>query len=431
VPGPDPLLPAADAGAAAPPRAAPRIFYGWVIVAAAFLVLFTTYGTQYCFGVFFPALLAEFGWSRASLSGAFSLYSFSYGAFALLAGRLTDRWGPRAVVALGGVFLGLGLIGMSLTSKVWHPYVAYGCVAALGMSTAFVPCSSTVARWFVRRRGLAVGLAFSGMGLGTLLLPPLAHLAVSRLGWRGAYVAFGVGVLLALNLIALLMRRDPESLGLLPDGDRALHRAGAAPPPEPGWTVASAARTGAFWMIFGIFATSWVFVFGPLVHLVPMATGLGVSPLLAATLLSMLGLAALFGRLFLGGISDGFGRRLTLAVSLALQVVSFAALAVSHSLTGLYVAAFLFGFSYGGVTVMFPALIADFFGREQAGSLVGLLFAIAGSMGAWGPLGAGFIYDRFGSYGLAWWLSAGFNVLALALLAFTHAPPEPAHGRTA
>jgi MFS family permease len=136
----------------------------------------------------------------------------------------------------------------------------------------------------------------------------------------------------------------------------------------------------------------------------------------------MLGLAALFGRLFLGGISDGFGRRLTLAVSLALQVVSFAALAVSHSLTGLYVAAFLFGFSYGGVTVMFPALIADFFGREQAGSLVGLLFAIAGSMAALGPLAAGWIYDRSGTYAPAWWLAAALNGVSLALLAFTRAP---------
>jgi MFS family permease len=299
------------------------------------------------------------------------------------------------------------------------------------MSTAFVPCSATVARWFVRRRGLAVGLAFAGMGLGTLVLPPVAHFLVSRVGWRWAYVVFGAGVLVFLNLIATVMRRDPESVGLRPDGDHAPPRPEGAGARPHAWTIGGAARTRSFWMIFGVFAATWVPVFGPLVHLVPMARGFGISPLLAATLVSALGLAALLGRLLMGGISDRIGRRPTLAAALALQVVAFVALSQSRSLGALYVAASLFGFSYGGVSVMFPALVADFFGREQTGSLVGLLFAIAGSMGAWGPLGAGFIYDRFGSYGLAWWLSAGFNVLALALLAFTHAPPEPAHGRTA
>jgi MFS family permease len=408
-----------------------RLFYGWVIVGGAFFVLFMAYGAQYSFGVFFSALIEEFGWSRASLSGAFSLYAFAYGAFGLIAGRLTDRWGPRVVIAAGGGFLGAGLVAMSRVREIWHPYVLYGLVAALGMSTAFVPCSATVARWFVRRRGLAVGLAFAGMGLGTLVLPPVAHFLVSRVGWRWAYVVFGAGVLVFLNLIATVMRRDPESVGLRPDGDHAPPRPEGAGARPHAWTIGGAARTRSFWMIFGVFAATWVPVFGPLVHLVPMARGFGISPLLAATLVSALGLAALLGRLLMGGISDRIGRRPTLAAALALQVVAFVALSQSRSLGALYVAASLFGFSYGGVSVMFPALVADFFGREQTGSLVGLLFAIAGSMGAWGPLGAGFIYDRFGSYGLAWWLSAGFNVLALALLAFTHAPPEPAHGRTA
>jgi MFS family permease len=182
-------------------------------------------------------------------------------------------------------------------------------------------------------------------------------------------------------------------------------------------------------MIFGIFAATWVPVFGPLVHLVPMARGFGISPLLAATLVSALGLAALFGRLLMGAVSDRLGRRPTLAAGLVLQVLAFVALSQSRSLPALYVAVSLFGFSYGGVSVLFPALVADFFGRAQAGSLVGILFAIAGSMAAWGPLGAGWIYDHFGGYGLAWRLSAGFNVVALALLAFTHPPAETARRR--
>jgi MFS family permease len=400
------------------------VFYGWVVVAGAFLVLLMAYGAQYSFGVFFSALLDEFGWSRASLSGAFSLYAFAYSAFGLVTGRVTDRWGPRVVIAAGGVFLGAGLAAMAAAQTLWHPYVLYGVVAAMGMATAYVPCSATVARWFVRRRGLAVGLASAGMGLGTLLLPPLAHVLVERVGWRGAYVVFGVAVFVALELIATVMRRDPESLGLLPDGDHAPRAVTSGSARDPGYTVAAAVRTRAFWMLFGLFSATWIPVFTPLVHLVPMARGLGVPAMTAATLVSALGLAAVVGRLLMGSVSDRVGRRRTLAVSLALQVVAFGALAGATSLGALYGAAVLFGFSYGGASVMFPATVADFFGREQAGTLVGILFATAGSMAALGPLGAGWIYDRVGSYALAWWLSAGCNAVALGFLAFTHAPGQ-------
>jgi len=413
-------MPAASPGAR--PGTA-RLFYGWIVVAGAFLILFMAYGTQYAFGVFFAALTDEFGWSRASLSGVFSLYAFTYAAFALVSGRLTDRWGPRAVIAVGGVLLGLGLIAMSRVSALWQPYVCYGLVAALGMSTAYVPCNATVAKWFTRRRGLAIGLASAGGSLGTFALPPVAHFAVSRLGWRWAYVVFGVAVLLALNALAVLMRRDPETLGLGPDGDA---RPRGAPARSPGWTTGRAMRSRVFWLLFAVFSATWIPVFIPLVHLVPMARGLGVSPLLAATLVSALGASALVGRLLMGGASDRIGRRAALAVALALQSAAFIGFALAHELPGLYAASLVFGFAYGAGSTLFPAAVADYFGREQAASLAGLLFALAGSMAAWGPLAAGFIYDRAGDYQLAWWLSAGFNALALVLLAFARPPAEQA-----
>src|SRR5262249_56619807 len=127
-------------------------------------------------------------WSRASLSGVFSVYTVVYSALALAAGRLTDRWGPRVVIALGGCFLGLGLMGMSRVSALWQPYMLYGLVAALGMSTVFVPCAATVARWFVRHRGLALGVTSSGISVGVFILPPVAHFLVSRAGWRYSYL---------------------------------------------------------------------------------------------------------------------------------------------------------------------------------------------------------------------------------------------------
>jgi MFS family permease len=278
-----------------------------------------------------------------------------------------------------------------------------------------------VAKWFTRRRGLAIGLASAGGSLGTFVLPPVAHVVVSRLGWRWAYVVFGVAVLLALNALAVLMRRDPETIGLRPDGD-ASSRSATAPPEA--WTARRAMRTRAFWLLFAVFSTTWITVFVPLVHLVPMARGLGVPPLLAATLVSALGAAALVGRLLMGGASDRIGRRAALAVALALQSAAFVGFALARELPGLYAASLLFGFSYGAGSTLFPAAVADYFGREQAASLAGLLFALAGSMAAWGPFAAGVIYDRAGSYQLAWWLGAGFNALALILVAVAR-PPAP------
>jgi MFS family permease len=400
----------------------PAPFYGWVVVGTAFSVLFMAYGAQFSFGVFFSALLEEFGWSRGALSGAFALYAFGYSGLSVASGHLTDRWGPRAVIAIGGVFLGAGWVAMSATSAIWHPYVFYGVVAAIGMSTANVPCTATVARWFVRRRGLTTGLASAGGSFGAFCLPPIAQLLVSGVGWRRAYVIFGAAILLMLNLLAPLMKRDPEGLGLTPDGDPPSEHTGAVAARGTDYTMSQAMRTRAFWVLFALFAATWIPIFAPLVHLVPLARGLGVDPLVASTLVSALGMAAIVGRLVMGTASDRFGRRPAIGICLVLQVAAFLGFAAAGTLPGLYAASITFGYSYGAISALFPAVVADFFGRERAGSLVGVLFAMSGSMAALGPLAAGFIYDRTGSYGPAWVGSAALNVAALGLLAWARPP---------
>lgn len=234
--------------------------YGWVVVGAAFTVLFLAYGVQYAFGLFFTALTEEFGWSRASLSGVFSLYAASYAFFGLFAGRLTDRWGPRAVVALGGGFLGLGL-GLSGGVQNLAPLYATYLVAAVGMSTAYVPCTATVARWFAARRGLAVGLAMSGASLGTFAVPPLVALLLAEVGWRRAYVLLGVGLALSLGLLAGLFVRDPR--------DRELAPYGVGPPAAPtttlenGWPLRRIVRHRSFALLVATYMMTWTPVFMP------------------------------------------------------------------------------------------------------------------------------------------------------------------------
>jgi MFS family permease len=396
-------------------------FYGWRIVAAAFVILFTAYGAQYCFGVFFAALLDEFRWSRAGLAGVFSLYAFGYCVVGFPAGRLTDRWGPRAVVTTGAVFLGAALAGMALVQRLWEPYVIYGVIGALGMGTAYVPCHSTVVKWFARRRGLAVGIASTGASLGTFALPPLAHGLVTAIGWRGAYVVFGLGVFVALALAAAVMRRDPRSMGLWPDGDDAPTGASRAST-AAAWTLGDAMRTRAFWLIAAAFTATWLAVFIPLVHLVPFARDLGYDARTGAWLVSALGAGAVGGRLVMGAVSDRTGRRPAIVAAMLLQAAAFVAFASVRGLHPLLATAVAFGFSYGTISALFAAIVGDLFGAEQAGSLVGLLFAVAGTLAAWGPLVAGLVYDTTGSYGPVFHFAAAANVLAAVLIGLARGP---------
>ena len=397
------------------------IFYGWRVVAAAFVVLFTAYGAQYSFGVFFAALLDEFRWSRAGLAGVFSLYAFGYCVVGFPAGRLTDRWGPRAVVTVGGVFLGGALAAMALVRELWQPYVIYGVVAALGMGTAYVPCHSTVVKWFARRRGIAIGLASTGASLGTFALPPVAQHVVDVAGWRAAYLVFGVGVFAAVALAATVMRRDPRSMGLGPDGDAAMTpRFGD--PVQWSWPLRRAVGSGAFWLIAAAFSATWLAVFIPLVHLVPLARDLGYGAPTGAWLVSALGGGAVVGRLVGGALSDRTGRRPAIVAAMALQAVAFFGFAGARELQALVVTAVAFGVSYGTISALFPAIVGDFFGPEHAGSLVGFLFAFGGALAAWGPLAAGVVYDATGGYTIVFRFAAAVNVAAAILVGLARAP---------
>jgi MFS family permease len=396
------------------------IFRGWIIVGGAFMVLAVAYGAQYSFGLFFAALVEEFHWSRASLSGVFSLYVFAYTALGLVAGRSTDRWGPRVVIGIGGICLGVALAGMALVTQLWQPYVLYGGLAALGMSTAFIPCSTTVVRWFQSGRGLAVGIAATGQSLGTLFVPPLAHLLIARVGWRTSYLIFGAAVTVTLTTMSRVMHRDPEALGLRPWG-----AAGDAPAGETsgGYLFAAALATRAFWVLVAVFALTWIPLFVPLVHLVIYARDLGFPAAVGAWATGAIGAGAIGGRIVMGTASDRFGRKPTLVIGLVLQTLAFLGFVTGEGLATLVGSALLFGYSYAAVSVTYPAIIADYFGRAHAGAIVGGMFTIAGPASGIGPVAAGAIRDATGSYAAAFIGAAALNMAAV-LLALTVRPPD-------
>jgi OFA family oxalate/formate antiporter-like MFS transporter len=402
------------------------LFYGWIIVGCAFAILCVAYGIQFTFGVFMPAISADTGWDRASLSVPYSLYVFVYSALGVVTGRLTDRWGPRVVLTVGGCLLGSGIVLMSQAHALWQIYVFLGLIAASGMSAAYVPCNATVVRWFTQRRGLALSVTSSGASFGNFLFPPLVAALISAYGWRRTYLLLGLLGAGVVSLCASFIVRDPEKMNLYPDGRRPVEsshtRTQERVPITAEWTLASAKRTSAFWLLNAIFTLTWLVVFMPMVHIVPFAVDLGISSVRAAMTISVIGIAGFAGRLLLGPISDRLGRLPALGLCLLLQALSFIGFVCTTGLASLYPAAAVFGFSYGGATALFPAIIGDFYGRTAVGSIVGFIFALAGSPAAFGPLIAGYIYHATGHYSVAFVLSAGLNVAALLLLLLLRKP---------
>ena len=380
------------------------------------------YGAQYSFGVFFSAMLDELGWSRAGLAGVFSLYGFVYVALSFWSGRLTDRLGPRTVVALGGLCLGAGMILVSRIQSPWQLYLVYGVLAGIGMSAVYVPCNATLVKWFVRRRGLAVGIVGGGASLGIAVFPLLAEALIDRFGWRTTYLLFGVAIAVLLNLLARWLVRDPAARNLHPDGvTPAMQARSPEGADEVSWTLPEARRTLPFWLLTGMMFLSLFSIPSAYVHLPQHARDLGLG-VPRSTFLAMVGLFALLGNLSLGPLADWLGRRGALLLSAGLGTAAFAGLAMAGDAAGLYLASASFGFYYGTYASLFPAVVGDFFGRQHTGSLSGFIFALGSLSSAAGPVATGLIADRTGSYTTAFLCATAVNGLALLLLAMARPP---------
>lgn len=393
------------------PVARQPVFPGWYVAAGAFSVLFLAYGLQFSYGLFVTGMARELGWSRADTSLPYALYVLCYMLLSVYTGRATDRVGPRVVITVGAALLGLGWGMSAMVTARWHLVVTLGLVAALGMSVTWVPCNATVARWFVRRRGLAVGLASSGTSFGNFIVPPIAAVLIEGFGWR---VALGVlaGTCAGMMVIAArAMRRDPESCGLAPDGDPLPPVRAAA----SGLTLRSAARRASFRLLTAIYMLTWLAVFIPFVHGVALAEDLGFTKTGGASVLSAIGLGGVLGRLLSGALLDRLGHFRTLYAIFALQTASFALFALAEGLPTLWLAAALFGYAYGGGVTALAPLCSGLFGRVHVGAIVGAIFALTAVPSALGPWIAGWLHDVSGSYGPALWLGAALNLAALLL----------------
>jgi MFS family permease len=394
-------------------------YRGWALVWALGITATVSYGTmQYFFAVLLVPMQRELGWSRALISGAFSVALVSAALLGLPVGRLVDRHGARGLMTAGSLLGGAGLIATAAVRQPWQFYVLWSGVIALSMSLTLYPVAFTViTNWFVRRRGAALALLTLLGGLASPIFIPLAGLLVQRLGWRETLVIFGlVQLVVAVPLHALVVRRRPEDLGLLPDGEVR----SVAPEPRPsGLLLREAVGSLPFWTITASGALAWAAHFAVLTHQVAYLIGRGFDPVLAASAAGLLGAASLPGRYVLNRLSDRLSSQTLLACCTLGEAVGVVLLTLAATPALIWAYVVVYGASFGATSSLRASTMADHFGRRAFGAITaaaGIPIAVASSLG---PIGAGVLYDRVGSYGPALALIAAAFVLSAAAIAIT------------
>jgi OFA family oxalate/formate antiporter-like MFS transporter len=386
-------------------------YYGYVIVAASTLILMVVYSSYYSYSIFFNSLAIEFNSTKAAISGAFSLTVIMSGLISAFAGGASDRFGPKAVSLFCGLCLGIGLLLMSLVNAIWQVYVIYGIFIAIGVGGLFPAVISTVARWFTDKRGMMIGIVTAGLGVGSIILSPLISYLITAYTWRRAYVITGIIVLAVVLTASQFLKRDPESAVKLSSDKKTAAK--AIPGVGRDYTYREAIRTKQFWMLVIIFILSGYGQFSLMVHIVPYATGQGMSPISAASILSVIGGVSIFSRLIIGGIGDKIKVKPLLLAIGATLLLSLICLEFARSLWAFIVVGIIFGLGYGGSSTLQSLVAVEMFGLKTMGTMLGnfiLSICIGGSIG---PVVTGALFDTSQSYSLSF---AICTVAALASL---------------
>jgi len=404
-----------------PFRLKDRLFYGWVVVIAFLVINAILLGTSASFGVFFKSIESEFNLTRATTSAIFSVYWLLISIFSILGGWALDRYGPRIVLFFMGLFTGLSLLLTSQTNAAWQLFITYSLLLAMGSGATYVVTMSTVSRWFDKRRGLAVGIAGSGGGLGVVAIAPFATYLISKFDWQRAYLVIGLIAWLTVIPLSRLLRKDPYEIGALPDGVKSepmdgqvleldIKEEGLQP---PGLSVLETFKTRGFWLVIGIwllFSFCMLLVF---THIVPHATDTGISAVKAAVILSLMGGTRAVGMVLLGNVADKIGRKKIAIICTLFQAGAMVWLIWAQGLWMLYLFAIVYGLANGGLLSSITAILGDTFGLSRIGAILGVLDVGWAIGAATGPVIGGLVFDTSNSYSLAFLLGA----VAMAIIA--------------
>jgi len=420
-------------------------FYGWVIVTVAFLMSFTESGVfQNILAIFMKPMADEFGWSRASVTGAIAFGSVSGGLLSLAVGPILDRYGPRMVGFWGILFLSLGLVAMTYVGSIWQLYLFFGVGRMIAVGVLGLAVSVSVANWFVRQRGRAMGIARIGDRLGGALLPVMVQFFILAIGWRLAWSGLGIVVFLMSGIPTLLfMRHRPEDMGLLPDGASPASGKGTSETGAPGgacedlepvWTRAQAVRTNTFWTLTFVSSLIPFAQAGINFHIFPFLTDEGFPETTAVLILTAIAIFGMAGSALWGMLAERFRiQNLLLAnvvgSGLIFIVLYWTILFKPEGAFGtgiVFLLAALHGIFHGGRIPMVPIVWANFFGRRSMGSIFGLANPFWFGANALGPLFAGFCFDVFGNYALPFYFFAGVFVLSGVVTMVLRPPRHPA-----
>ena len=376
--------------------------YAWVVVWGAFASLAVIFGVVYSFAAFFGSFAAEFAARRADVSWVFGICGLIYFVLGVGGGILADRFGPRVVCSSGMLCIAAGLLATSFATSMSAVYLTYGVGIGIGVALVYTPSIACVQPWFTRRRGLAAGIASSGIGAGTVVVPLLATSAIAALQWRGALRVMALGVLLLGVCATYVLKRAPAPASA----------GGAGPQVIPGATLGQALRDRRFWWFYLFTLTAAPTMFIPFAHVSASARDLGLTDARAVGLVGLIGIGSLVGRFAIGALADRMGRTLTLALMQASMAVSYLLWLAAGGYPALAIFAVWFGLSYGAIVSLMPAICMDLFGARAVSSIVGTLYSGAALGNLLGPVVAGAVFDRVGSYAPVVW-----GCLALSLVA--------------
>lgn len=410
-------------------QAASRFSYGWVIVIASLVLMIGSFGTQLTFGIFLKPLSAEFGWTRASTSGAMSLAMGISGVIGVFMGRLTDKFDVRIAIGIAmmlGTACYMLLAGMH---SLWEFYVYFGLAGGICIGSTYPPVAAIVSKWFQKRRALALGVALMGIGVGQMVLSPVAARLIESIGWRTTYVVLGIVIFVCgLPALFVLGRKPPQ----VPVPGRTGGRGAPAVSAAEGMTARQAARTAPFWMIMitGVAIAAGFYIMAA--HVVPAATDVGISATAAALILTVSSLAGIPGTI--GGawwLTEKLGHRLALLLLCVGQAVALFLFVLTSSLWAFYLVAALLGFCFAASTPVRQAMAPPLFGLRSIGAVLGYAY-LAWSIGAVvGPFLGGLIYDLTRSYDLAFAMGAVLLIIGAASVAVwgSHRGGAAADGR--
>jgi MFS family permease len=393
-----------------------------VVLAAAMLIITVGVGITFSLAVFLKPLEEAFGWSRTLISGVALVNWLIFGVGAFVWGTLSDRIGTRRVVTAGAGLLGAAMLLSSQVASAWQLYVAFGILGAAGSSAFYVPLSATATRWFAARRGLALGLVSAGMGLGLLVIAPLARALITALGWRATFALFGA-LIWAVALVAVRWLYDrPADLGLEPYGASAAGASG--PAAARGMAPGEALRHPAFWLLSLVHFGCCAAHSGPIFHMVAHAMDLGVDKMPAALMLGLSGATSVAGRIGSGLLADRIGGKPALVGMLTLQAATLSTYLVARQEVSLLLVALAFGFTYGGVMPLYALVAREFFGERVIGTAFGGIFFLSAIGMGLGAYAGGVLFDLLGSY---WSLYLSSTLIGTAAIAVALAlrPPRP------